>query len=91
VLPPGTTPAEGASASSSAHRARMVETMRRRVTRRSCTRPAASNLGQMLNKLWASRIALACEHRRKPEHVDVLKKIGATYVCNSTRQLSWTT
>src|SRR5262249_62350480 len=44
---------------------------------------AASNLGQMLNRICiADRVALV-NIVRKPEHVDLLKKIGAVHVCNS--------
>ena len=44
----------------------------------------ASNLGQMLNKICLKDSVALVNIVRKPEHVDVLKKIGATCVCNSS-------
>jgi NADPH2:quinone reductase len=44
---------------------------------------AASNLGQMLNNICIKDKVGLVNIVRKPEHVDVLRKIGATYVCNS--------
>src|SRR6266850_1633064 len=70
VLPPGTTPAEGASCFVNPLTA-LVHTA------------AASNLGQMLNKICIKDRVGLVNIVRKPEHVDVLKKIGATYVCSS--------
>ncbi len=84
VLPPGTTPAEGADCFVNPLTALgMVETMRREGHKALVHTAAASNLGQMLNKICIQdRVALVNIVRR-PEHVDLLKKIGATYVCNS--------
>jgi NADPH2:quinone reductase len=45
---------------------------------------AASNLGQMLVKLCLEDGVGLVNIVRKQEHVDLLKKIGATHVCNST-------
>src|SRR5262249_42249964 len=84
VLPPGTTPAEGADCFVNPLTALgMVETMRLEGHKALVHTAAASNLGQMLNKIGIKdRVALV-NIVRKPEHVDLLKKIGATYVCNS--------
>jgi NADPH2:quinone reductase len=85
VLPPGTTAAEGADCFVNPLTALgMVETMRREGHTALVHTAAASNLGQMLNRICvADRVALVNIVRR-PEHVDLLKKIGATYVCNSS-------
>jgi len=85
VLPPGTTPAEGADCFVNPLTALgMVETMRREGHKALVHTAAASNLGQMLNKICIKdRVALV-NIVRKPEHVDLLKKLGATYVCNSS-------
>src|SRR5262249_20885534 len=85
VLPPGTTPAEGADCFVNPLTALgMVETMRREGHKALVRTAAASNLGQMLNKICITdRVALV-NIVRKPEHVDLLKKLGATYVCNSS-------
>jgi NADPH:quinone reductase len=84
LLPPGTTPAEGADCFVNPLTALgMVETMRLEGHKALVHTAAASNLGQMLNKICIKdRVALV-NIVRKPEHVDLLKKIGATYVCNS--------
>jgi NADPH2:quinone reductase len=85
VLPPGTTPAEGASCFVNPLTALgMVETMRVEGHKALVHTAAASNLGQMLNK-----ICLKDRHRlvnivRKREQVDVLKKLGAPHVCDSS-------
>jgi len=85
LLPPGTTPAEGADCFVNPLTALgMVETMRLEGHKALVHTAAASNLGQMLNKICIKdRVALV-NIVRKPEHVDLLKKIGATYVCNSS-------
>jgi len=84
VLPPGTTPAEGADCFVNPLTALgMVETMRLEGHKALVHTAAASNLGQMLNKICLKdRVALV-NIVRKPEQVALLKKIGATYVCNS--------
>jgi NADPH2:quinone reductase len=85
VLPPGTTPAEGADCFVNPLTALgMVETMRREGHQALVHTAAASNLGQMLNRICIKdRVALV-NIVRKPEHVDLLKKIGASHVCNSS-------
>src|SRR2546422_8043649 len=84
VLPPGTTPAEGASCFVNPLTALgMVATMRAEGHKALVHTAAASNLGQMLNKICIKDSVGLVNIVRKPEHADVLKKIGATYVCNS--------
>src|SRR5258705_6100427 len=84
VWPPATTPAEGASCFVNPLTALgMVETMRSEGHKALVHTAAASNLGQMLNKICIKDRVGLVNIVRKPEHVDVLKKIGATYVCNS--------
>jgi NADPH2:quinone reductase len=84
LLPPGTTPAEGADCFVNPLTALgMVETMRREGHQALVHTAAASNLGQMLNKICIrDKIALVNIVRR-PEHVDLLRRIGAAYVCSS--------
>src|SRR2546426_7841138 len=84
VLPPGTTPAEGASCFVNPLTALgMVETMRVEGHKALVHTAAASNLGQMLNKICIKDRVGLVNIVRRPEHVDALKKIGATYVCYS--------
>src|SRR5216117_884100 len=85
VLPPGTTSAEGADCFVNPLTALgMVETMRAQGHTALVHTAAASNLGQMLNKICIKDSVGLVNIVRKREHVDVLKKIGATYVCNSS-------
>jgi NADPH2:quinone reductase len=85
VLPAGTTAAEGASCFVNPLTALgMVATMRSEGHKALVHTAAASNLGQMLNKICLKDGVGLVNIVRKPEHVDVLKKIGATYVCNSS-------
>src|SRR3989442_4331931 len=84
VLPPGTTPAEGASCFVNPLTALgMVATMRSEGHKALVHTAAASNLGQMLNKICIKDSVGLVNIVRKPEHVDLLKKLGATHVCNS--------
>jgi len=84
VLPEGTTPAEGASCFVNPLTALgMVETMRREGHAALVHTAAASNLGQMLNRLcMKDRIALVNIVRR-PEQVQLLRSVGAEHVCNA--------
>ncbi len=85
VLPPGTTSAEGADCFVNPLTALgMVETMRAQGHTALVHTAAASNLGQMLNKICIKDRVGLVNIVRKPEHVDLLKKLGATYVCNSS-------
>jgi NADPH:quinone reductase len=84
VLPPGTTPAEGADCFVNPLTALgMVETMRREGHKALVHTAAASNLGQMLNKICIKDKVDLVNIVRRPEHVDLLKRIGAAYVCSS--------
>jgi NADPH2:quinone reductase len=84
VLPPGTTAAEGASCFVNPLTALgMVGTMRREGHKALVHTAAASNLGQMLNRLClADGIALV-NIVRKQEQEDLLRSARATHVCRS--------
>ncbi len=85
VLPPGTTAAEGASCFVNPLTVLgMVGTMRLEGHKALVHTAAASNLGQMLVKLCLEDGVGLVNIVRKQEQVDLLKKIGAAYVCNST-------
>jgi len=85
VLSPDTTPAEGASCFVNPLTALgMVETMRREGHTALVHTAAASNLGQMLNRICIKDGVGLVNVVRKPEYMALLKSIGATYVCNST-------
>ena len=85
VLPEGTTPAEGASCFVNPLTVLgMVETMRAEGHRALVHTAAASNLGQMLVKLCNEETVDLVNIVRRQEHADLLKGIGATYVCNSS-------
>ena len=85
VLPPGTTPVEGADCFVNPLTALgMVETMRAEGHKALVHTAAASNLGQMLNKICIKDKVGLVNIVRKPDHVDLLKKIGAAHVCSSS-------
>jgi NADPH2:quinone reductase len=85
VLPTGTTAAEGASCFVNPLTALgMVETMRREGHSALVHTAAASNLGQMLNRICIKDGIGLVNIVRKPEHVALLKGIGATHVVNSS-------
>jgi NADPH2:quinone reductase len=85
VLPPGTTPAEGASCFVNPLTALgMVATMRAEGHKALVHTAAASNLGQMLVKICLKDDVPLVNIVRKAEQVDVLKKIGAQHVYNSS-------
>ena len=85
VLPPGTTPAEGASCFVNPLTVLgMVGTMRLEGHKALVHTAAASNLGQMLVKLCLEDGVGLVNIVRKQEHIDLLKKIGAAHVCNSS-------
>jgi NADPH2:quinone reductase len=84
VLPPGTTAAEGAACFVNPLTVLgMVETMRREGHRALVHTAAASNLGQMLNRLCIEDGVALVNIVRKPEQAELLKKLGASHVCNS--------
>jgi NADPH:quinone reductase len=81
----GVTPAEGASCFVNPLTALgMVETMRLEGHTALVHTAAASNLGQMLTKICINDGVDLVNIVRKQEHVDLLKGIGAKYVCNSS-------
>jgi NADPH:quinone reductase-like Zn-dependent oxidoreductase len=85
VLPAGTTPAEGASCFVNPLTALgMVETMRREGHKALVHTAAASNLGQMLNKICLKDGIGLVNIVRSPQQVDILRKIGAKHICDST-------
>ena len=84
VLPPGTTPAEGASCFVNPLTALgMVETMRAEGHSALVHTAAASNLGQMLNKICIQGGIGLVNIVRKQEQVDRLKALGAKHVVSS--------
>jgi NADPH2:quinone reductase len=85
ALPDGTTAAEGASSFVNPLTALgMVETMKREGHKALVHTAAASNLGQMLNRLCRHDEIPLVNIVRKEEQVDTLKAHHATYVCNSS-------
>lgn len=85
LLPDGTTPAEGASCFVNPLTALgMVETMRVEGYTALVHTAAASNLGQMLQKICLADDVQLVNIVRKEEHVELLKSIGAINVCNSS-------
>ena len=85
ILPEGTRPAEGASCFVNPLTALgMVETMRREGHKALVHTAAASNLGQMLNRICLQDgVGLVCIVRR-PEQAELLKAQGAVHVCNAS-------
>ncbi|MEE9278884.1 MAG: zinc-binding dehydrogenase, partial [Myxococcota bacterium] len=85
VLPEGTTPAEGASCFVNPLTVLgMVETMRLEGHSALVHTAAASNLGQMLQKLCLAEGVELVNIVRRSEHVALLEGIGAKHVCNSS-------
>jgi NADPH2:quinone reductase len=85
VLPPGTTPAEGASCFVNPLTAlSMVETMRREGHTALVHTAAASNLGQMLNRICLKDGVALVNIVRKPEQAALLRSQGAVHVCDSS-------
>jgi NADPH2:quinone reductase len=84
-LPEGTTPAEGASCFVNPLTSLgMVETMRREGHTALVHTAAASNLGQMLNRICiADKVGLVNIVRTQQQE-NLLRAIGATHVCNSS-------
>ncbi len=87
VLPEGTTPAQGASCFVNPLTVLgMVGTMRLENHTALVHTAAASNLGQMLNKVCIKENIGLVNIVRQPAHVDILKAIGASHVCNSSTE-----
>ena len=85
VLPPGTSAAEGASCFVNPLTAQgMVETMRLEDHKALVHTAAASNLGQMLNKICIADGVALVNIVRSREQADLLKAQGARYVCDSS-------
>src|SRR6201747_2041484 len=84
-LPPGITPAEGASCFVNPLTALgMTETMRREGHKALVHTAAASNLGQMLNKICLKDGIGLVNIVRNSEQADILRKIGAKHIVDST-------
>jgi NADPH:quinone reductase-like Zn-dependent oxidoreductase len=84
-LPPGTTPAEGASCFVNPLTALgMVETMRREGHKALVHTAAASNLGQMLNRICLKDGIDLVNIVRSEAQAEILRAIGAKYICDST-------
>ncbi len=85
LLPPGATPADGASCFVNPLTALgMVETMRREGHTALVHTAAASNLGQMLNKICIEDGVELVNIVRSDEQAGLLRAIGATHICNSS-------
>jgi len=85
VMPEGTTPAEGASCFVNPLTALgMVETMRAEGHSALVHTAAASNLGQMLQKICLADGVDLVNIVRKNEQAALLESIGAKYVCDSS-------
>ncbi len=87
VLPDDVTPAEGASSFVNPLTViGMVETMRLDGHSALVHTVGASNLGQMLIKHCRNEGVPLVNIVRKPEQVDLLKSLGAEYVCDSSAE-----
>ena len=85
ALPEGTTPAQGASCFVNPLTALgMVETMRREGHSALVHTAAASNLGQMLNKICLADGVGLVNIVRRPEQVELLRSQGALHVVDSS-------
>ena len=85
VLPEGATPAQGASCFVNPLTALgFIETMKREGHRALVHTAAASNLGQMLNKICQADGIELVNIVRKPAQVALLKGLGARYICDSS-------
>jgi NADPH2:quinone reductase len=85
VLPEGTTPADGASSFINPLTSLgMVETMGREGHKALVHTAAASNLGQMLNKICLADGVGLVNIVRSPAQENTLRALGAVHVCNST-------
>jgi NADPH:quinone reductase-like Zn-dependent oxidoreductase len=84
-LPAGTTPAEGASCFVNPLTSLgMVETMRREGHKALVHTAAASNLGQMLNKICLKDGIGLVNIVRNAKQGDILRKLGAKHIVDST-------
>jgi NADPH:quinone reductase len=84
VLPEGATPADGASCFVNPLTALgMIETLRREGHKALVHTAAASNLGQMLNKICLQDKIDLVNIVRNAAQEEMLRALGARYVCNS--------
>jgi NADPH:quinone reductase-like Zn-dependent oxidoreductase len=84
-LPPGATAAEGASCFVNPLTSLgMVETMRREGHKALVHTAAASNLGQMLNKICIKDGVGLVNIVRSSEQADILRKLGAKHIVDSS-------
>lgn len=84
-LPAGTTAAEGASCFVNPLTSlSMTEVMRREGHKALVHTAAASNLGQMLNRICMKDGIALVNIVRKPEQEEILRKLGAKYIVNSS-------
>ncbi len=87
LLPPGTTAAEGASCFVNPLTALgMVETMKREGHTALVHTAAASNLGQMLNRVCLKDGIALVNIVRKPEQAALLREQGAKHVCSTASE-----
>jgi len=85
ALPDGTKPADGASCFVNPLTSLgMVETMKMEGHTGLVHTAAASNLGQMLQRICLADGVPLVNIVRRPEQADVLRALGATHVCNSS-------
>lgn len=85
VLPDGTDPADGASCFVNPLTALgMVETMRMEGHTGLVHTAAASNLGQMLNRICVADGVPLVNVVRRPEQAEILRSQGAVHVCDSS-------
>ena len=85
ALPEGATPADGASCFVNPLTAlSMVEVMKREGHTALVHTAAASNLGQMLNKICIKDGVALVNIVRSPEQAKILRDIGAKYICDSS-------
>ncbi len=86
LLPEGTKPSEGASCFVNPLTSlSMVEVMRLEGHKALVHTAAASNLGQMLNKICIKDGVALVNIVRKPEQEAILREIGAKYVCDASK------
>lgn len=87
VLPDGTAPREGASAFVNPMTTLgMIGTLRKEGHRALVHTAAASNLGQMLVKLCIEEAIPLVNVVRRPEQVELLRSLGAEFVCDSSAE-----
>ena len=86
LLPAGTSAAQGASCFVNPLTALgMTETMRREGHKALVHTAAASNLGQMLNRICLQDGIALVNIVRKPEQAQLLRAMGATWVCDASQ------